>query len=494
MRWLFADQLGPHFLGPDENPGDDGVARVLLIESSRVFRRRRYHRAKAHLILSALRHRAAELGDRAMLVQGEGYVDAVRSVAEPVSVIDPTSWPARSLVRALGAEILPSRGFISSAAEFSDFARGRKRLVLEDFYRASRRRTGVLMEGGEPVDGRWNFDAENRLPPPKKAASLGLPRPWTPVEDEIDEWVRGDLDRLQANGVEFIGDDGPRAFAATRDEALAALRDFIDHRLASFGPYEDAALADDWVMAHSLLSVPLNLGLLHPMEVILAVERAWEEGRVPLQSAEGIVRQILGWRDFVWHLYWYFGPDYAQGNNALGADAALPEWWTELRDGEVTAKCLGQTIGDIRRRGWVHHIPRLMILGNWALQRGYDPAEVNEWFTRSFVDGFAWVMPANVIGMALYADGGRMATKPYAAGGAYIKRMTNYCQDCAYRPDRRLGEDACPFTAGYWWFLERNRERLKGNPRMSQPLAGLNRLADLTSVCRQEESRGDHAP
>jgi len=497
MRWLFADQLGPHFLGPAESHGDDGTESVLLIESQAAFRRRRYHRQKAHLVLSALRHRAAELGGRVSYVTASTYREGLAAVNADLSVVDPTSWPARTFVRQLAEQrslsIQPARGFVTSAADFTEWVAGRRTLRQEDFYRDARRRTGILMEGAEPAGGRWNFDADNRLPPPKGAATLGLPQPWWPTEDDIDAEVRDDLDRWAREGVEFIG-DGPRRFAVTRDEALAVLDDFVANRLADFGPYEDAALVGDWSMAHSLLSVPLNLGLLDPVETIDGVVRAWASGSAPLASVEGFVRQVMGWRDYVWHLYWHFGPDYVDASNALDARTPLPEWFRDLRADDVRARCLSTALGEVRARGWNHHILRLMVLGNWALQRGYDPREVTEWFTANYVDGYPWVMAANVTGMALYADGGRMATKPYAAGGAYIKRMTDFCHACDYRPDRRVGDDACPVTAGYWAFIARHEDAFVRHPRMAQPARGLQRLADRHEVLEQEARRGADPP
>jgi len=500
VRWTFADQLGPHFLGPDDARGEDTGERVLLIESLRALQRRRYHRAKAHLVLSALRHRAAELGDRAVHVSADTYRSGLAQAGlsgADLSVCAPTSYGARRLVTSIGADVLPARGFITSETEFADWAvrRGKRRLLLEDFYREARTRTGVLMDGDEPLGGRWNFDADNRLPPPRGAVSLGLPEPWWPEEDAIDASVRADLAEWERQGlIQLVGRDGPRRFAATRAEALAVLDDFIAHRLADFGPYEDAALVGDWVMAHSMLSVPMNLGLLDPREVIDRVVAAGKSGDAPLSSVEGFVRQVMGWRDYVWHLYWFFGEDYVSSSNALSAHEPLPAWWRDLDASALTARCLATALGEVDERGWNHHILRLMVLGNWALQHGYDPRETTEWFTASYVDAYPWVMAANVVGMALYADGGRMATKPYAGGGSYIHRMTDLCRGCAYAPTQRVGPRGCPVTAGYWSFLARNREALAGNHRMAQPLRGLDRLSDLAEVLEQEDARGDAPP
>jgi len=350
------------------------------------------------------------------------------------------------------------------------------------------------MDGGEPAGGRWNLDHDNREPPPRGTAALEVGRPYRPREDDIDDEVRHDLDRWELDGdVSFVGRDGPRLFPATRAEARRALRRFVTHRLATFGPYEDAMLADDPVMSHSLLSSSLNLGLLDPAECVGEAEKAWRAGRAPLNSVEGFVRQIAGWREYVWQLYWYFGEDY-RDSNALGHTAPLPDWWNDLDADAVRANCLRTVLAQVRDTGWTHHIPRLMILGSHALQRGWDPAAVTDWFHRCFVDGYDWVMLPNVVGMSQYADGGRMTTKPYTSGGAYVHRMSDLCGPCDYRPGDRTGAHACPYTAGYWAFLDRHRDRLAGNQRVARPVRQLDRLADLAEVREQERERGDAPP
>lgn len=491
MRMLFADQLGPHFthdLADDEQ--------VLLVESRGAFSRRRAHRQKAHLLLSAIRHRAADLGDRAVHVKAASYGDALREAdVDPraLSVVNPTSHAARRWVRAQGMTVLPARGFTMAEDEFQHWL-GVKKPRLEGFYRHQRQRLGLLVEpDGEPEGGRWNFDADNRLPPPKGASSLGLPRPWAPAEDEIDQSVRAALDDWRDGDVILVGVDAPRTFAATRAEALSVLDDFVAHRLQHFGPYEDAMLKSDWSMAHSLLSVPLNLGLLDPLEVVDAAVSAFHAGQVPLQSAEALTRQVIGWREWAWQLYWALGEEYVD-TNALKATAPVPSWFTELDADAVQARCLRSALTDVRDRGWSHHIVRLMVLGNWALQRGYEPHTVAAWFRDSFVDGYDWVMVTNVVGMALYADGGQMATKPYAAGGAYLNRMSDHCKACPYSPSVRVGPKACPFTAGYWEFLDRSADQLRHNHRLAQPYAGLSRLSDRTELLAEVAERDDGPP
>ena len=489
--WIFGDQLGDHFLPQDSEE------RVVIIESRGVFRRRAYHRAKAHLVLTAMRRRANELGDRALYIQADSYSEALEQLPNRLRVRHPTSWAALRLLERLGdrVEILPPAGFVTSAPEFEEWTerRGRKRLLMEDFYRDVRRRTGLLMMNDEPVGGRWNFDSENREPPPKAQSDLGLPEPWWPDEDEVDDEVRHDLDRWEAEGTQFIGRDGPRRFATSDAEAQRVLTDFIDNRLSAFGKYEDAMMAsDDW-MAHSMLSVPMNLGILDPLRVAKRVEQAYHEGAAPIAAVEGFIRQVVGWRDYVWHLYWHLGEDYRDGNE-LNAREPLPEWWEQLDADAIEARCLADSFQKTRDYGWAHHIERLMVLGSWALQRGYDPVSLTDWFRRSFVDGYDWVMVPNVIGMSQYADGGLMATKPYTSGGAYLNRMGDHCRDCRYRPTERVGERACPFTTGYWNFLADNAEALSGNARMNQPLAGMRRLSNLTEVREQQAARGSDPP
>src|SRR6476660_7397431 len=436
-RWRFAAQLGPHF--------DVGRTGVLLVESRRALGARSFHRQKLHLVLSALRHRAAELGDSAVLLRTDTYTEALHELGEPVRVHEPTSYAAERLVRRLLASGLveavdPTPGYSLSRDDFARWAGDLRQLRMEDFYRFQRQRLDLLVEGDRPVGGRWCFDEENREPPPKGMPRLDVPPPYRPREDDIDAEVRDDLDRWTREGVVSpVGADGPRIFAVTRREALAALERFVTHRLGALGPHEDAMLRGDWAMAHSLLSVPLNLGLLDPVEVVDRAAQAYRDGDAPLASVEGFVRQVIGWREYVWQLYWHFGPTYRR-RNAMAAHAPLPDGVERL------------------------------------------------------VADYEWVMPANVVGMSQHADGGAMATKPYVAGGAYINRMSDYCGSCRYDPRKRVGDDACPFTAGYWAYLDRNAERLEGNHRMARPLQQRHRLADLAEVVAQERDRDDSPP
>ncbi|MFE3825876.1 cryptochrome/photolyase family protein [Streptomyces sp. NPDC059092] len=501
-HWLFGDQLGPHFLDP-RHGGPDARAPVIMIEARSVLRRRRFHRAKAHLVLSAMRHRAAELGDRVTYVRADTYTEGLeqalrhRDTGDRVTVRHPTSRRALDFVGALdGVEILPPKGFLVGHDAFAEWAgrsRGRS-LRLESFYRWVRERHDLLMDGDHPAGGRWNLDHDNREPPPRRQETLDVRGPWQPAEDAIDDEVRHDLDRWEHDGdVSFVGRDGPRRFPATRREAQSALRRFVTHRLPDFGRYEDAMLGADPVMSHSLLSAPLNLGLLDPAECVERAERAYRAGDAPLNSVEGFVRQIAGWREYVWHLYWHFGEDYRH-RNALRHTTPLPDWFLGLDADAVTANCLSTVLAQVRDTGWTHHIPRLMVLGSRALQDGWDPAAVTDWFHRCFVDGYDWVMLPNVVGMSQYADGGLMTTKPYTSGGAYIHRMSDLCGPCAYRPSDRTGDRACPYTAGYWAFLHRHRPRLAANHRTARAVKGLDRLGDLPELLDTTARRGDTPP
>lgn len=486
-RLLFADQLGPHY--------DDG-GQVVMAEVLKPFRHRRYHRQKAHLILSALRHKKLELGDRVDYRHGETYTELLGG--QDLSVVNPTTRRLRKLVGSLATkatiDVVPARGFVASEEDFAAWAATQKsgRLLMENFYRHRRETLGILMTGPtglDPEGGRFNFDHSNREPPPKGQETLGVTPPWLPTEDDVDHEVRDYLDFIEASGeVSFMGQDGPRLFPASRGEALAALDHFVTHRLPHFGPHEDAAMTGDWAMSHSLLSPAMNLGLLDPHEVIERALGSFREGLADLASVEGFVRQIMGWRDWVWHMYWHLGEDYAD-QNVLDHQQPLPEFFYTLDKQAVKSACLSHVLGEVGDRGWTHHINRLMVLGSWALQRRVNPKELNDWFVDAFVDGTPWVMPANVVGMSQWADGGIVATKPYTSGGSYLKKMTNYCSGCVFKPTERLGDTACPMTGGYWNFLHEHQGQLAKNHRMSRPLGGMRALSDLEQVVAQEQAR-----
>jgi (6-4)DNA photolyase len=467
--WVLGDQLS------DSNAALDGADRVLIVQSTAALRARRFHRQKLHLILVAMRRYADRLRDR-------GYdVDYVRADdlsgglrehrdrrrPERVRLMCPKSAAGRRILgRLAGVELVPCNLFLTDPSEFSRWAAGRRRLVMEDFYRVQRRRTGLLMDGDEPAGGRWNFDPENRKPAPADSVP---PAPYRPREDAVDDEVRRELDRIE---VDSWGEDGPRLWPADRDQARRALNRFVERALPEFGPYQDAMLRGRRTMRHSLLSYSLNLGLVSPLECAEAAERAYRKGGAPLASVEGFVRQLIGWREYVWCMYWHNLSRWPL-MNALRARAPLP---SVLDNGKTEMRCLDDAVGGLRETAYAHHIERLMLFGNLLLLTGTDPREALDWFHRSFIDGYEWVMAPNVLGMAVWADGGTMMTKPYAASGRYVDRMSDHCGHCHYRPGERVGERACPFTTLYWDFLARNRERLDGNRRMVMPLRNLARI------------------
>ncbi|MEH0985829.1 cryptochrome/photolyase family protein [Micromonospora sp. CPCC 205556] len=480
-RWLLADQLGPHFL-------DDDDQAVLLVEAAQPFRRRALHRQKAHLILSALRHRAAELGDRAVLLRTDTFREALDAVGEPVEVCHPTT---RSALRFVNSDervtVLPPRGFLTDRADFAAWAdRSRQgQLRMGDFYRYARRRHGIVAGSSRGV-------ARRRSPDPARV--LDVPPPPPIVEDAIDAEVRADLDRWQRDGVRFVGRDGPRRYPATHAEAEARLAHFLRYRLPEHGRYGEVMSAGDPLLAHSVLSSSFNLGLLDPEPAIRRAEAAERAGTAPPSAVEAFVRGLLGWREFLWQLYWYFDPGF-RGTGWLAATTPLPDWFVELDADAVEARCLAEVLAGVRDRAWAHHPQRLLVLGNYALQRGWRPAELVDWFHRSFVDGTDWVMNATVIGMSQYADLARVDTRPYAVDGRYIDEISDYCVGCRYQPERALGELACPYTGGFDAFLHRNRARLAADPRLAAELAARDDDPEhREAVLAQEEKRGDGPP
>ena len=350
---------------------------------------------------------------------------------------------------------------------FADWADGRKQLRMDFFYREMRREHDVLMDGKEPVGGKWNYDAENRESPD---LSLAVPAPLSFAPDTITKEVLALVADRCAGHFGALDDFG---FAVTRAQALEVLDHFIAQRLPLFGRYQDAMIEGEPWMYHSHIGFYMNAGLLLPAEVVRAAETAWHNGHAPLNAVEGFIRQIMGWREFIRGIYWLKMPDYAE-MNFLGASRALPDfYWT----GATGMNCLAQSIDATRRYAYAHHIQRLMVLGNFALLAGIDPRYVNEWFLVVYADAYEWVELPNVSGMVLFADGGYLASKPYAAGGAYISRMSNYCDNCQYKVARKTGEGACPFNYLYWDFLIRNRAKLGNNARLGMIYRSLDRMA-----------------
>ena len=378
--------------------------------------------------------------------------------AAGVVYTEPGEW---RLIKALGdmplkTHSLPDDRFIASHQDFDDWALGRKQLRMEYFYRDMRRKTGLLMNGDQPEGGKWNYDHDNRKPAPASVDYSG-PMQFTP-----DETVEEVLTLVASRFGNNFGDLRPFWFATDTGQARRHLAHWVKGGLSKFGDFQDAMLNDHRYLYHSVIGLYLNAGLLDPLEVCQATETAYRDGHAPLNAVEGFIRQIIGWREYVRGIYFREGPDYVT-RNALGHDRKLPSmyWGAETR-----MNCIAKAVDQTRTEGYAHHIQRLMVTGNFALLAGIDPAQVHEWYLAVYVDAYEWVEAPNVIGMSLFADGGIIASKPYISSGNYIHKMSDYCGSCRYRVQDKTGADACPFNLLYWHFLDRHRDRFKGNPRM----------------------------
>ncbi|WP_231597913.1 cryptochrome/photolyase family protein [Synechococcus sp. CBW1002] len=501
---LSADQAALASTGP-------GQARVLLVESAAGLRRRASHCQKLVLQWSAQRHFAIalrqvgwEVDHREAASSGEavrGWIAEHR--IEELRLMEPADREFRQDIDALRLPVrlvwLPSNAFLWSREAFSAWAGRQKQWRLEFFYREGRRRFGVLLEGegkmARPLGGQWNFDADNRKAPPR---GLEGPAPLVFAPDAITEAVIERVERLQeqrrAEGLPPLpGSPRPFGWAVSRQQALAVLEHFIATRLDGFGPYQDAMVQGQPTLWHALISPYLNLGLLHPLEVIRRLETAGLERGTPLAGLEGVIRQILGWREYTHGLYHWFGEAYATSNH-FGHQRPLPAFFEEL--GGSGMACLDTVLAEVKATGYAHHIQRLMVLANYGLIAGLDPQALTAWFHRMFIDGHDWVMQTNVLGMALFADGGRLASKPYAASGNYIRRMSNYCQGCRYDPRQRSGPQACPLNAHYWDFLARHQHDLSRNGRMTLVLRQLEKIPaeELTEIRATAELHSDGWP
>ncbi len=446
-----------------------------------------HHPQKIALVISAMRHFAAALqaqGVRLRYIKLDDPLNTqtldgelLRAVQElrPEAVVttSPGEWRVLQAMQGwealtgLAVEIRDDQRFLASQVFFQDWAAGKSSLRMEYFYRKMRQATGILMDGAEPVGGNWNYDSENRKKLPK---DVKPPRPKRFPPDAMTQEV------LAMVGEKFAHHYGSLAafdYPVTSQEAQAGFEDFIEHRLSGFGDWQDAMAAGEPTMFHSLVSAPLNLGLLDPLALCQAAETAFRAGRVPLNAAEGFIRQILGWREFVRGIYWLHMPHYAS-LNSLKATAPLPDfYWT----GATKMRCMSEAISQTMRYAYAHHIQRLMITGNFALLAGLHPDGVDEWYLAVYADAYEWVELPNTRGMALHADGGIVGSKPYAASGAYINKMSNYCGDCHYDVKDATGARGCPFNALYWDFIGRHAERFAQNPRMAMPVRSLAKMA-----------------
>ncbi|PRY91475.1 deoxyribodipyrimidine photolyase-related protein [Donghicola tyrosinivorans] len=346
--------------------------------------------------------------------------------------------------------------FLASHAAFADWAEGRKSLRMEYFYREMRRKTGLLMDGDDPAEGKWNFDHDNRKPAPDEVTHKG------PLRFDPDETVQEVLDLVADRFGDHFGSLDGFFFASTRDQALEAMADFMINALPKFGDYQDAMLTGERWLYHSILSPYINAGLLNPLEVCQAAEAEYKAGRAPINAVEGFIRQIIGWREYVRGIYFLQGPDY-MSSNMLEHGRNLPAfyWGAETR-----MNCVACAVKSTQDEAYAHHIQRLMITGNFALLAGVDPAQVHEWYLAVYADAYEWVEAPNTIGMSQFADGGLLGSKPYVSSGSYINRMSDHCKTCHYKVSQKTGQGACPFNLLYWHFLDRHRDRFAKNPRM----------------------------
>lgn len=510
--WITGDQLledhpalvAATLAGPDvvsEKSGGNCRVTVLMIETRARRRRLPYHLHKQVLVLSAMRHYADEIRARGFEVDYRQASSLAAGLTahfqhyrpETVLTMEASEYPARHFQRQrlqpllnqllpdAHLHLLPNTQFL--IGRFNPYPAPGKRVVMENFYREMRRHFQVLIEpDGEPSGGRWNFDEENRKPLP---ARIRLPEPdgWEP-----DETTRQVMAEISAEGHGWGAVENFRR-AVTRRQAREALELFINQRLADFGPYEDAMTTRSATLFHSLLSPLLNLGLLDPLEAVRAAETAWRQGKAPINSVEGFIRQILGWREFIYWQYWQQMPGLAAANH-WQMTRPLPDFfWT----GETEMNCLHRVIRRVLDDGYSHHIERLMIICNYCLLAGIEPRQVADWFNALYIDAFDWVVLPNVIGMGLNADGGKTATKPYLASANYINRMSDYCGGCRFDRKARTGPDACPFNRLYWNFLIEHEAALRANPRLGPAVLGLKHLGPEERQQIREEVRLVHA-
>lgn len=455
---ILGDQLSLDYINALET--DRGIDTVLMVEDQSFVNRKPYHRKKIALVWSAMRHfrdRLLHLGYDVDYRINESLLDCVRSQIDSLVCIEPREHGIRTVLKSEGVSVIPDPYWFMSQDAFSAWMSSRTSPRLEHYYRLLRQQTGYLMEGDLPTGGVWNFDKENRKPFAKNHQPILQPDfpPDSITLDVLDTVVV-----IPGLTGELTGFNEP----VTREHALQRLSWFVDEALPNFGRYEDAMSTGDMYGFHSILSPSLNLSLLSPKECMDAAITAFANGNAPLTSVEAFVRQILGWREYMFHLYDWLGTNAWNEQNALSADEPLPAFYW---DGNTNMRCLRTTITDTLRTGYAHHIIRLMVQGNFALLLGVRPTEIRDWFWSTFLDAYDWVVTPNVIGMSQAADNGLTASKPYAASGAYINRMSDYCKGCAYSPKSYVGDDACPFNTLYWDFLIRHENTTLASTRLS---------------------------
>jgi deoxyribodipyrimidine photolyase-related protein len=497
LRLILADQLSHSLASLQDCDLDNDW--VLIAEVREEASYVKHHKKKIAFLFSAMRHFAEELRGQGHNLHYTLYNDEdnqsslfgeVERVCKQKNInkvvltypgeyrvlTDMQSWQKKLKIP---VEIRQDDRFLSSLDEFATWAHERKQLRMEFFYREMRKKWHFLMDGDKPVGDKWNFDSSNR-----KALPKGMSPP-LPSKFEPDAITRDILTLVAENFSDHFGKLEDFHFATTRDQALVVLHEFVAQRLIHFGDYQDAMVQGEPWMYHSHIGFYLNCGLLTPKEVIEQAENAYRNGDAPLNAVEGFIRQVLGWREYVRGLYWLKMPDY-KSENFLEATRSLPKFYW---DANTKMNCLHQCVKETSENAYAHHIQRLMVLGNFALLAGLHPDEVNEWFLIVYADAYEWVEMPNVSGMILFADGGLLASKPYAASGSYINKMSNYCKSCHYKVKEKNGPQACPFNYLYWDFLDRNQEKLGKNPRLGMPYRTLSKMSDEKRQAIQSDAR-----
>ncbi len=491
--WLFEDQLNPRVTSLAEAPAGSPV---LLVESHHNFNMFRFHKKRITFLVSAMRHFARELETAGHAVahyplKPRGYRDSFSAIAHHMKkrvnrelwVTEPSEWHTRNWLDTVpdrlasdfdtpGVTIryFPNRLFLTDRQHFAAWLKGRKRPIMEHYYRQMRREHDLLMEGDKPAGGEWNYDKLNR-----KAAPKGHEFPATIVH-EPDDVTRAVMKEVNRRFADHPGSTDGFNMPCDRQVAKHAFDRFVKERLPLFGDYEDAMVAGERTLYHSLVSPLINAGLVEPLALCKLVEKAWRSGKVPLNAAEGFIRQIIGWREFVYGIYWSLMPEY-RTRNPRGDDRPLPDFFW---DAKTDMNCLRDTVEGVVDDGFSHHIQRLMVVCNFATLAGLSPQAVNDWFLAMYVDSHDWVVTPNVIGMAMNSDRGVIATKPYVSSANYINKMSDYCKPCRYDPKERIGPNACPFNYLYWSFMDDQRDQVSKNPRVSRQLTILDNIGGPT--------------
>ncbi len=497
LRLILADQLSKNLSSLCDIDKKNDI--VLMCEVWEELTYVRHHKKKIAFLLSAMRHFSVELkklnynlvyvelnkkDHNSSLLQEVQKVVKKNKITQLV-VTHPGEYRILSDIKTwrkklkIPVEIREDDRYLCSLKEFSNWAKSKKNLRMEYFYRYMRKSHDILMKNKKPVGGRWNYDLENRKVP---RLTLKISKPLLFRTNSITKKV---IELVEKYFPDHFGDIKPFYFAVTRKQALKQLDDFVKKRLKLFGDYQDAMIENEPYLYHSMLSFYLNCGLLNPLECIRAAENAYYHKHLPINAVEAFIRQIIGWREYVRGIYWLQMPKYKR-SNFLNARKKLPDFfWT----GETQLNCLKQCITQTKKNAYAHHIQRLMVLGNFLLLTGIHPKEVNEWYLIVYADAYEWVELPNVSGMILFADGGLLASKPYAAGGSYINKMSNYCNDCYYNVSVKEGKNACPFNFLYWNFLLKNKNKLEGNPRLAMMYKLLEKMNQNKIKSIQDESQ-----